>query len=90
MQVYAGLKSSFAAVFADREAIADGLNPLTISQPARTSSFKPTGMLNREVDVEKGSVWVNIVIKAPIKCNVIAAMPQPDSHLGMRFDRKKT
>ena len=31
VQIYTVLKSSFVAVFADREAIADGLNPLTIS-----------------------------------------------------------
>ena len=38
VQIYTALKSSFVAVFADREATADGLNPLTISQPARVSS----------------------------------------------------
>ena len=31
VQIYDALKSSFVAVFADREATADGLNPLTIS-----------------------------------------------------------
>jgi|GEM_PF-5027976 len=31
VQIYAALISSFVAVFADREATADGLNPLTIS-----------------------------------------------------------
>ena len=36
--IYDALKSAFVVVFADREAIADGLNPLTISQTARTSS----------------------------------------------------
>ena len=87
VQIYDALKSSLVAVFADREAIVDGLNPLTISHPARTSSFKPIGMLNKEVDVEKGSIWVNIVKKTEVKCNMIATMPQPDSHLGMRFVR---
>ena len=38
VQIYTVLKSSFVAVFADREAIADGLNPLTISHTARVSS----------------------------------------------------
>ena len=85
--LYAALKSSFVAVFADTEVIADGLNPLTISHPARVSSFKPIGILNKEVDVEKGSTWVNIVMSAPVKCSRIATMPQPDSHLGMRLDR---
>ena len=87
LQIYAALNSSFVAVFAAPEAIADGLNPLTISHPAKVSSFKPIGILNKEVDVEKGSTWVNIVMRAPVKCNMIATMPQPDSHLGMRLDR---
>jgi hypothetical protein len=43
LQIYAALKSSFVAVFAAREAIADGLNPLTISQTARTISCKKMG-----------------------------------------------
>ena len=43
VQIYAALKSSFVSVFADREAIADGLNPLTISQTARTISCKKMG-----------------------------------------------
>ena len=37
-QIYDALKSSFVAVFADREAMAAGLNPLTISQTAITIS----------------------------------------------------
>jgi len=36
LQIYAALKSSFVAVFADSEVIADGLNPLTISHTAIT------------------------------------------------------
>ena len=38
LQIYAALKSSFVAVFADREAIVDGLNPFTIIQTAKTIS----------------------------------------------------
>jgi hypothetical protein len=38
VQIYAALKSSFVAVFADREAMADGLNPFTIIQTAKTIS----------------------------------------------------
>ena len=40
---YAALNSSFASVFPDLEALADGLNPLTISQTARTISCTPIG-----------------------------------------------
>ena len=43
VQIYAALKSSFVAVFADPEATADGLNPLTISQTARTISCTAIG-----------------------------------------------
>ena len=45
VQIYAALKSSFVAVFADLEATADGLNPLTISHTAKTISCKPIGRL---------------------------------------------
>ena len=56
LQIYAALKSSFVAVFADREAIADGLNPLTISHTARTISCRKIGRLNKRIgDPEKGS-----------------------------------
>ena len=65
LQIYAALKSALVAFFADREAIAEGLKPLAISHTARVSSCKPMGMLkNRVGDPEKGSIWVNIVIKA--------------------------
>ena len=43
LQIYATLKNSFVAVFADREAIADGLNPFTINQTAKTISCKANG-----------------------------------------------
>ena len=86
-EIYAALKSSFVAVLADREAIADGLNPLTISHTARVSSFKPIGMLNNMISVfEKGSIWRNIVKKTATKCNVIAMRPQPESHRGISLD----
>jgi len=38
LQIYSALKSSFVAVFAAPDAIADGLNPLTISHTARVNS----------------------------------------------------
>ncbi len=37
------VKSIRYSVFADREAIADGLNPFTISHTAKTISCKPMG-----------------------------------------------
>jgi hypothetical protein len=87
LQIYAALKSSFVAVFAALEAITDGLNPLTISHAARVSSCKKIGRLNNRIgDPEKGSIWRNICKKTEVKCNRIATMPQPDSHLGMSFD----
>ena len=89
-QTYDAVTSSFVVDFADQEERADGLNPLAISHTARVSSFKPIGTLNKPVEVENGSTWVNIVIMAPVKCSMIATMPQTDSHLGMRFDRKNT
>ncbi len=76
------------STLADAEAITDGSNPLTISHAARVSSWKNMGMLNNMIgDPEKGSIWRNITKKTEVKCNMIATMPQPDSHLGMSFDR---
>jgi hypothetical protein len=42
--------SSFISVLADGEAIADELNPLTISHTARTISFTTIGTAKRTVD----------------------------------------
>jgi hypothetical protein len=56
-QLYDALTSSLVFVSPDREATADGLNPLTISHTARVSSCRPTGMfINMVHDPEKGSV----------------------------------
>lgn len=69
------------------EASATGLKPLTISHAARASSWKKIGILNNAIgDPEKGLIWRNITRKTEVKCNMIATMPQPDSHLGMSFD----
>ena len=43
LQIYAALKGSFGAVFAEPAAMADGLNPFTISHTARTISCTPSG-----------------------------------------------
>jgi hypothetical protein len=41
--IYAALNSPFVSVFADPEALADGLNPLAISQTAKTISCTAIG-----------------------------------------------
>ena len=43
VQIYAALNGSFVSVFPDLEALTDGLNPLTISQTARTISCRKMG-----------------------------------------------
>ncbi|MDL5502387.1 MAG: hypothetical protein QSU88_04140, partial [Candidatus Methanoperedens sp.] len=83
--IYAALKSSFVAVFADREAIADGLNPLTISHTARTNSSKPDGATKKTCIGEKGPMMSKIASKHETKCNRIATILQPDNHRGMSF-----
>jgi hypothetical protein len=41
--IYTALKISFVAVFANREAIADALNPLTVSQTPSENSNSAIG-----------------------------------------------
>ena len=77
---------SFNSVFADREAIADGLNPLTISHTARTISCTPIGSCTKMKGVEKYIIWPDIANKAPANDNAAPIKPQPDSHRGMSFD----
>src|SRR4030042_2518187 len=59
---------SFNTVFADREAIADGLNPLTISHTARTSSCGNIGITITTCSVLKGAM-------RPILTNAHDTMP---------------
>jgi hypothetical protein len=47
LQIYAASNSSLVSVFPDLVAIADGLNPFTISQTARTISCKKMGNARR-------------------------------------------
>jgi hypothetical protein len=43
LMIYAALNSSFVSIFPDLVTLTDGLNPLTISQTARTSSCTKIG-----------------------------------------------
>ncbi len=85
MQIYEALTSSLVAVFADREAIVDGLNPLTISHIARASSCKPDGTSRMICIGEEGPTTAKITNKHEAKCTGIATIPQPDNHRGMSF-----
>jgi hypothetical protein len=71
---------------ADSEAIADGLNPLTINHIAITISCKNIGKFITRLDVEKSDCMPNKIKTPVIKCNIIAIIPQTDNHRGMSFD----
>ena len=86
LQIYDALKSSFVAVFADREAIADGLNPFTISHSAMTISCKNIGKFITKSIVEKGLMSWKMIKKPVIRCNVMAMKPQTDIQRGMSLD----
>src|SRR2546423_6819299 len=81
---YAVLKSSFVSVFADLEAIADKLNPLTISQTARTISCTAMGRIRSAYPVTYLSL--NKANKQAASIRALAAIPQPDSHRGTSRD----
>ena len=69
-------------VLADPEAIADELNPLTISHIARTISFKIIGrykIINAEVIAINSNRFTSIN-------NMAATTPHTDIHRGMSFD----
>jgi hypothetical protein len=70
----------------DPEAIADGLNPLTINHTAITISCKNIGKFITRLDVEKSDCKPNKIKKPVIKFNIIAIIPQTDNHRGMSFD----
>ncbi|GAH33894.1 unnamed protein product [marine sediment metagenome] len=71
---------------ADSEAIADELNPLTISHTARTISFTAIGRFKKIEIVEKG-LWPNIPNKpASANNNGAPIRPQTDKNRGMSFD----
>jgi len=77
------IQTLFVSVLADPEAIADGLNPLTISHTAKTISCKAIGMINKIVITGKRS---NIDSTEPVDKAAAAAKPQPDNHRGMSSD----
>ena len=69
--------------FIDSEAIADGLNPLTMSQIAIACSCKPIGMTNNPANTRKMS---NVAITEAAKMATALMRPQIDNHRGMSFD----
>src|SRR6266508_319089 len=68
-------------------AMADGLNPLTISHTAKTISCTAIGSANMisPPEIEKGSPS-NRVSNTADNNNTVAISPQTDSHRGMSFD----
>ena len=73
----------FISVFIDSEAIADELNPLTISHIASTISFRPIGRYKRGCIPEEEPKTAN---KHAANHNGTPIRPQPDNHRGMSFD----
>jgi len=67
------------------EAIADGLNPLTISHTARTISCGSIGRFNTICAVEKGAMTPYMANKADTMVIMAATTPQPDNHRGTSF-----
>lgn len=73
-------------VFRSILATADGLNPFTISQNAKTISCKPMGMFNKVLTDSILKSWVyepRTVAASPM---TVPRTPQPDNHRGMSFD----
>jgi len=73
----------------DPEAIADELNPLTISHTARNISFKAIGR-NKKVDIVDVAVGEglrsNIDNKPDTNINMAPIRPQTDINRGTSFD----
>src|SRR5690242_5227795 len=70
------------SVFADGEAIADELNPLTISHTARTISCTAMGRAKTTWNVDKGPMRRNMTNTPATRHNVAPTRPQPDNHRG--------
>lgn len=87
LQIYDALKSSFVAVFADKEAIADGLNPFTISHTARTISCGNIGIIIRTCSVPIGAMSPILTSAHEIMPDMPKTRPQTDIHLGISFVR---
>ncbi len=86
-QIYAALSSSRLAVFADRAATVDGLNPFTINQTAMTISCKKIGKFTTMLTVENGDMRPKRIKNPVPRCNVMAMKPKTDIQRGMSFDR---
>ena len=87
LTVYNAPRSSLVAAFADTAETEDGLNPLTISHTARTSSCGSMGRLKAICAVEKGAMRPYMVNKADNMVIMAATTPQPDNHRGISFVR---
>ena len=85
VQNYDALKSSFVAVFADREAIAEGLNPLTISHTARTISCGNIGITIATFSVLKGAMRPVLTKAHDTMPDMPKTRPQTDIHRGTSF-----
>ena len=71
----------------DSGAIANGLNPLTISQIAIACSWKAIGMTNNIANTKEMS---NVAKTEAIKIAKALRRPQMDNHRGMSFDLYNT
>jgi len=78
----------FVSVLADSEAIADELNPLTISHIPRNISFNIIGRAKKIVDagMEPPALGPNKPNKPAANNNVAPIRPQTDKNRGMSFD----
>ena len=82
LQIYAALKSSFVAVFADREATADELTPLAISQTAKTISCGNIGRLRSICTVPKPGMTWSMTSTPQMVAKVMPTNPQTESQRG--------
>jgi hypothetical protein len=82
-----GVGGAGVLLWAEPEAAADELNPLTISHTARTISFTPMGRFKATWSADMEPVTPKRTSMPAAKPNVVPAIPQPDSHLGMSLDR---
>src|SRR5579862_5590448 len=71
--------------FSGSEAMADGLKPLKMSQPSRTTSLKKMGRISTVKKGERG-FSPNITRKAAASERVAAITPHPESQRGMSRD----
>jgi len=85
--IYAALKSSFVAVFAGSEAIADGLKPFTISHTARTISCGNIGTTITTCSVPNGAMRPTQTNAQDTMPAMPKTRPQTDNHRGISFVR---